>query len=206
MAALTAFVKHVQPEVPGCPQPVVHEAILQACIEFCERTELYDETIAVDTVAGDASYPLSASAGLSVHRVLYVKRGDSPLAPSSRDVFDASAAMAANGDPSHFFFDSTGALVLGPVPEHVETLTVKAVAAPATDATTVPDALAQRWMTAIAAGAKAKLYAQKNTAWYDPAEAQLKERDFSEAINKAVTSLRTGRSGASLRVAMRPLA
>lgn len=206
MAALTAFAKHVQPEVPGCPQPLVHEAILQACIEFCERTELYDESIAVDTVAGVNTYALAAPTGLAACKVLYVKRGDSPLGSSNREAFDASTAMAASGEPSRFYMNSHGDLVLGPTPQEIETLTVKAVVVPAADATEVPDALARRWMLAIAAGAKAKLYAQKNSAWYDPAEASLKERDFSEAVNKAINTLRSGRSGTPLRVSLRPMA
>lgn len=206
MAALTAFAKHVQPEVPGCPQPIVHEAILQACIEFCERTEMFDAVLPVDTVVGDNTYALTAATGYSAYKVLFVRRGDSPLDSSNRETFDATPALADAGEATHYYFDSTGQLVLGPVPDTVETLSVKAVVVPAVDATTVPDALSARWMLAIAAGAKAKLYSQKNTAWYDPAEAQLKERDFSEAINKAAIALRAGRSGTMLRVAMRPLA
>jgi hypothetical protein len=207
MAALADFSKHVLIEVPMCPQPVVNEAVLRACIEFCERTALFDEKTVVETEAGDDMYALAFNSGLVAHRVLYVKRGDSPLSRSSRDLADGAAGdLGATGAPTMYYLNASDMLVLAPVPDSVETLTVKAIVKPAQTATAVPDSLAAHWMLGIAAGAKAFLFSQKGTAWYDPEASLTKASQFSQAIDKAITQQRAGRSGTQSRVVMRPAA
>lgn len=205
MAALTAFSKHVQLEVPGCPQPVVNEAVLRACIEFCERTAIIEEKTTVDIVVDTAEYTPSFASGMVAHRLVDVKRDGTPLRRSSTEKLD-SIQEDAVGEPSLYYLSGAGDIVFAPIPDAVETLDVKAVVKPSHDATEVPDALANHWMLVIAAGAKALLFSQKNTAWYDPNEAAAKARDFSQGIDKAITQKRAGRSGTPSRVQMRPAA
>lgn len=207
MAALSEFHKLIAPEVPGCPQPVMNEAILRACIEFCERTSVTDETVTVATVAATAEYALTFTTGYTAHRLIYVRRSDNTeLTRSSREIFDVNTGAVEAGDATHYYLSTAGKLVLGPIPDAIETLTVKAVTKPTRTATTVADSLADHWGPAIAAGAKALLYAQKGTAWYDPNEAAQKETDFSGAINLAIAQRNAGRSGTQQMVTMRPAA
>lgn len=206
MAALTAFLKQVQLEVPNCSQPILLEAILRACIEFCERTELFDETTDVTTVAGTATYTPSFASGMVATRAVYVKRDDELLTRTNRDVFNAYDDLVEAGEADSYYLSSTGKLVLGPVPDAVETLEFKAIVKPAATATTVPDALSDDWATAIGNGAKTKLFAQRNTPWYAPDEAIMQASMFSAHVTKAINSRNTGRSGALLRVKMRPFA
>jgi hypothetical protein len=207
MAALADFSKHVLIEVPMCPQPVANEAVLRACIEFCERTALFDEKTTVETDPGDDTYALAFNSGLVAHRILYVKRGDSPLSRSSLDQMDgATGDLGGTGAPTMYYLNASDMLVLAPAPDSVETLTVKAVVKPSQVATAVPDALAAHWMLGIAAGAKALLFSQKSTAWYDPNASVAKASEFSQAIDKAITQQRAGRSGTQSRVVMRPAA
>ncbi len=210
MAALTAFLKHVQPEVPVCPQPIVLEAILRASIEFCERTRLFDETVSVTTTAGDSEYTLSVTSGYTAHDILYVKKtsDDTYLGASKREVFDASNTYTDDGEPTAYYLTATGKLKLGPVPtaSDLDTYSVKLIIKPSTSATTVQDALADHWALVIAAGAKSFLYAQKNTAWYAPDEAAVKGAFFTAGVNRAKAELNLGRSGTPTQVAMRPFA
>lgn len=206
MAALTEFLKHVQLEVPNCSQPVLLEAVLRACIEFCERTELIDETTTVDTVIGTATYTPSFTSGMLAQRLVYVERDGLPLTRSNRDLFNAYSELRDAGEAEYYYLSSTGKLALGPIPDAVETLDLKAIVKPADNATTVPDVLVDDWLPAIASGAKARLFAQKNTPWYDPTEAVMQSNMFTSGVTDATNSRNTGRSGAQLRVKMRPLA
>lgn len=210
MAALTAFLKHVQPEVPVCPQPIVLEAVLRACIEFCERTRLFDETVSVTTVAGTSEYSLGVASGTVAHEIIYVRKtsDDSDLGSSKREQFDANITFNDSGEPLAYYLTAAGKLKVGPVPAAGDeaTYSVKVVIKPSTSATTVQDALADHWALVIAAGAKSFLYAQKNTAWYAPDEAAIKGAFFTSGINRAKAELNLGRSGTPTQVAMRPFA
>lgn len=205
--ALTEFLKHVQPEVMGCPQPIALEQILRACIDFCARSRLLDETTTVTTVAGTATYAMTFASGLVAHDLVYVRRDTTTqLNRSTREDFDASTSTTEDGEATSYYMNGENNLVLGPIPNAVETLDVKAVVKPVYNATTVPTVLLADWFTEIAAGAKAKLYAQKNTAWYDPIEAAKKETQFSAGVRDATHRTNTGKTRALIRVQMRPAA
>lgn len=210
MAALTSFLKHVQPEVPVCPQPVVLEAVLRASIEFCERTRLFDETVTVTTVAGTAEYSLAVASGYVAHDVIYVRRvsDDAELGPSKREEFDMHAWLTDTGAPTAFYLTAAGKLRIGPIPAAVDVAaySVKLITKPAVNANSVPDMLADHWALTIAAGAKSFLYAQKNTAWHAPDEAMAKGAMFTSGVNRAKAELNLGRSGTPTRVTMRPFA
>jgi len=60
MAALTALRSKVQPHVGGCPLPMIDDAILQAVVEFCNRSRAYRFTPAqITVVASTADYTVS---------------------------------------------------------------------------------------------------------------------------------------------------
>lgn len=206
MAALSAFNPYIAHEVPGCPQPVLEAAVLRACIDFCERTSLFDEATTVAVVAGTSEYAMAFASTLVSHRVLNVRRDGAALSRSNREALEASGLLDDSNTPSHYYQTGTGKLHLAPIPNATETLDVTAVVKPAYDAATVPDALLQDWAVEIGLKAKAILYAQKNTAWYDVNEATKKEREFSDAVNTAINRIRSGGAGGVTRVQMRPAA
>lgn len=206
MAALSAFNPYIAHEVPGCPQPVLEAAVLRACIDFCERTSLFDEATTVAVVAGTSEYAMAFASTLVSHRVLNVRRDGAALSRSNREALEASGLLDDSNTPSHYYQTGTGKLRLAPIPNATETLDVTAVVKPAYDAATVPDALLQDWAVEIGLKAKAILYAQKNTAWYDVNEATKKEREFSDAVNTAINRIRSGGAGGVTRVQMRPAA
>ncbi len=207
MATLGAFHKLIAPEVAGCPEPVMNEAVLRSCIEFCERSRAFTETVSFNTSPGIAKYSIPVSTNTSPYEVVVVWRaGGTKLWKITRDIYDISFSPTITGAPMYYYMDTGGMLVLGPTPAASEQLTLTVVVKPSYNATIVDDALLAQWAPAIASGAKARLYAQKGMAWYDPAEAALKEREFSEAVSSLVAQTNSGRSGGLLRVVMRPAA
>lgn len=193
MADLSGIARLVRIAVPGCSEPQIADAIIDAAIEFCRETRVVTETLSVATVIGQASYALATSAGTRANRVNRVERGTVPLSKSSKPVFDANPIMRAGGTASHYYLDDDS-LVLGPVPDAVETLTLAVAVEPELGATTVPDVLYNEWRRVIASGAKATLLAQK-MPWQSLTDAQIENALFVGGITAAISKRDGGGSG-----------
>lgn len=194
-AALTTFAKYVRPEVPGCPEVVILDAIKRAGIEFCKRTKTIKETVAISTVADQARYDLDTGEGTVVEEVLAVKRdGADNLNPSSFAEFTNYHMDRDSGTPNFFYLDGTE-LVLGNIPDAVESLSAIVRIRPAEDATTLPDELANRYLMEIAAGAKSYLMFQAKKPWTDIEQAVTNNAIFQKAISDA--NLREAKGGAN---------
>ena len=57
--AIADFVKYVRTEVPGCPEPLIDDAVMRTCIDFCTRTELLSEIIELVTSATLPTYAVT---------------------------------------------------------------------------------------------------------------------------------------------------
>jgi hypothetical protein len=196
MAALDSFTRYVRPEVPGCPELQIRDAILHAGIDFCKRTNISRETVTVATVAGTARYDLIPllDAGFMPDQVLFVSRGFyDDLTPSNeREFLDNN--LTRDGKPEFYYLDGNE-LVLGYTPNAVETLTVTVKAMPTEAATTLPDELYNRYRLQVAAGAKALLMVMRKQPWTDLEGAQINGGLFNAAIDKEV--LRYAKGGGS---------
>lgn len=185
MAALTDFARYVRPEVPGCPDIQILDAVLHAGIEFCKRTKIARETITLTTVVDTARYDLTAelAANTEPDEVLSVARGDYfDLTPSSEAEFLA-CALTLPGTPRYFYQDGRE-LVLGDIPNAVEDLTVTVKTYPGEAATTIPDQLYQRYRLEIAAGAKALLMVMQGQPWTNLEGASIHGGLFNRAIDR----------------------
>lgn len=197
-AALTAFAKYVRPEVPGCPEIVILDAVRRAGIEFCKKTRIIRETLTVTTVEDQARYTLNTMAGTRVDEVLAVKRDQAEnLNPSSFVEFTDYHMDRNTGAPNYFYLDGNE-LVLGNIPEGEEELEVIVRLMPLENATTLPDELADRYLMEIAAGAKSFLMFQRNKPWTDLEGAATNNAMFQKAINEA--NLRHAKGGAGKRL------
>lgn len=194
MADLSGIARLVRIAVPGCPEPLISDAIIDAAIEFCRRTRAVTEDVSVTTAAADATYPLDTSAGTRAWRVLRVERDTVPLNKSSKPVFDANPHLRADGTASHYYLEDD-TLTLGPVPEVVETLDVSVVVEPVLGATTIPDVLYNDWRRVVAAGAKAILLAIPKTEWQSLSDAAIELAAFNSGVEDAITKRDGGGAG-----------
>jgi hypothetical protein len=194
MAALTAFAKYVRPSVPGCPEPVLLDAILRACIEYASRTKFLQETITVNTAIGATAYTLATGTGTEPIEIRSIKRDTTGLNPSGRYDVDAEGLDLSEGTPTDFYLESDGSMIIYPAPDAAEALLVKVAVAPTNSATTVSDAfLVAGRIDKIAAGAKAILMLMPNTPWSNTQDAAIQVGIMEAAI--ALETLKQAKGG-----------
>lgn len=194
MADLSGIAKLVRLAVKGCPDLLIDDAIIDAAIEFCRETRAVTEALTVTTVIGQSSYALATSANTRANRAQRVERGTVPLEKSSKPAFDANPALRAAGTASHYYLDDD-TLVLGPVPDKIEALTVSVVIEPVIGSTTVPDVLHNDWRRVIASGAKAVLLTIPKTEWQSLPDAVIENTLFTLGVESATSKRDGGGSG-----------
>lgn len=203
MAALSVFAKYVRPSVPGCPEPVLLDAILQACIDYCARTKTITQQVNVTTAIGSNTYPLTPllTAGYEPVEVNRVMRSGFDLDPSSLNEAHKQRLTMRTDNALVFWQDENAQLVLAPTPDTVETLQAIVAIAPTMSATTVPDALLLNMRyRAIAAGAKAILMLEhKKQPWSDMQQGMEEKAMFDEAIAKEIKKRARGGGHKPLR-------
>lgn len=118
---------------------------------------------------------------------------DDFLDPSSRIDFINERLDSTPGTPTHFYMDESNSIVLGPVPEAVETLNVKLNLRPSDIATTLPDTLYDNWRRAIAAGARIWIRENYDT-WVNDDEMAKDIGIFESAITEAKSQREKGRT------------
>jgi hypothetical protein len=198
--ALLDFAKYVRPEVPGCPEIMILDAIKQAGIEFCERTKIAKEVVTITTVADEPRYALTTEEGTTPDMILVVKREDAEnLDPSSHEEFTDEHFDRDSGEPRYYYLDDNE-IVLGMIPSGVEDLDVTVKLRPTEEATTLPDVLANKYKRKIACGAKARLMVMAGKPWSNPAAAQFNESEFQKAIDDANLREAKGNTNKRLRV------
>lgn len=201
MAALSEIAKYVRPDVPGCPDIMILDAILRAGIEFCKRTRTVKEDLTITTILDIPDYVLNTSAGTVVDEVLSVARGQyENLDPSTHKEFEQEGYNKIVGTPQYFYLKGDNTLVLGNIPVGVEDLDVVVKIRPAEDATVLPDEIVNRYKYELASGAKSILMLMSKQPWTDIQMATVHRGLFEDAI--ATTNLREakGASRKPLRV------
>lgn len=197
---LSDFAKYVRPEVAGCPDIVLLDAILRAGIEFCKDTRIIKQTLNVTTIVDQPRYLLTTAQDTLPENILAVSRNQyDQLDASSFREFENLDLNNFSGTPQYFYLDVDDYLVLGRVPNSVETLQVTVKVRPSEDAVTLPDELSRRYKHQIASGAKSILMLMKDQPWTDIANASIHKGLFEEAINEANSRDAKGASRKPLR-------
>lgn len=200
MAALSAFAKYVRPEVAGCPEIEILDAILRAGIQFCKESRAVKQPSSITTVAGTSEYAITLPTGLIPEEILSVKRGQfDDLEASSFHSFQNKNLHSISGAPGYFYMNESDKLVLGAIPNSAETLDVWLRVRPIEDATVLPDLLFSRYRYEIAHGAKSILMLMKDKPWTDIQQAGIYQTLFNDAIAESNVRDAKGASGKRLR-------
>lgn len=206
MAALSDFYRYITMDVPGCPLPVVDQAIVDTAIEFCTRTGAWKSwTGPVTTVANIAEYDIDIPAGAIVRQVEAVAVGTKQLGAIS-DLLETGAMpnwQDNSGQPTQATYDDENKVVrVIPTPTlGNETMRFLVSFIPTYNATTVPDVLLQRYARGFGAGVKAALQLQKQ-AWGDPGAAGINQGFYEDAIRGATAY--TTRQGMRMPLRSKP--
>jgi hypothetical protein len=197
------FYSKVLPWAPGAFEGSVDDALRQAAIDFCEKTEGWQRTLdATSTSAGTAAYDLELDGGEAVVRLLNLKVG-------GKTANFIAAAQADDWPDDEERTDLVGyttdraTLVLDPVPA-VSGLPIVARVAlkPTQDADGVDDALFQQYAQGISFGAITLLCSQLNKPYSNPQQAVTAAGAFESAKQEARNTVATG--GARIRLRVKP--
>ena len=160
MKALSAFYPRVLPYLPGCSEPFASQVILDAAIDFCEKSLTLRQNLdTFRTVIGTIEYDLDPpSTQHDINRVMSVAVNYKELAAGMAEVV-RNDLPTANSTPLAFYTsraDSVFVLRLTPPPDAVYPVVVGVSLSPARTATLLDDDLYNQWIDPIVSGALAR--------------------------------------------------
>lgn len=179
----------VMPYVAGCPEPTVDQAILDAAIEFAERTQIvFTHEAPITLVNGQSTYYVFPEFGLDVDMVQGVHCGTRELirvTPNSLHDEVPDWQTSISSEPTHFStFVSPGEITVYPKPASVNgaKLRVMATWAPTMTATSIPDELGKRFFRDLVEGAKARLMLMPDRKWSNPQLGAVAQNAFDSGV------------------------
>lgn len=202
------FYPEVMPYFPGIPEPLAFNAVRNACIEFCDRTDwLVYTPVLQDVIQNQAEYDLTLDVpnDTTVARVQSAWYVDLPLVPRSDD--DLRRIYNLNwrdqtGRPAYYTQYEPTTMILCPVPDQnaSQSLAVTLILRPTRDSTTVDDRLHERWVEVIAYGARMRLHEAAGHAYENPTLAEKYRALFKNGIDQAIAERTRGMTRSTMRV------
>lgn len=204
----TNFFPWVAPFFPGIPDPLLTDAIRNACIEFCEKSGwlLYTPT-PQQVTANENEYDLTLDlpTDTTVARVKSAWVYGLTIEPKDEEDLRRMYNLdwrTQTGNPAYFTQYEPTTLIIVPVP----TLTVPAglqmtlVLRPTRTSTTVDGDLFERWLETVAYGARARLHGVPGQQYESPQMADRLTQMFRAGVNRATAERQHGLTRATLRV------
>lgn len=195
MVALSTLTQRLEHYAPGASQPLMERALLDAAIEFCRDSRVISEELDGIAVTADSrTATLASTEGTRVVHALRVWFDDAELysvAPGDL----TGDWMAHTGTPVGYYMETEDTVRLYPIPSANGTLKARAATAPAHDADEVADALADRWLDAILAGALARILLVPGQPFSSPEGAQAALGSFYAAASRARLEHAKGQTG-----------
>jgi hypothetical protein len=210
MKALSAFFPRILPYLPGCPEPLAAQVLIDAAIEFCDSSLVLRQNLdTFNTVVGRVQYDLDApSAQHDINRVLGVTLDGKELVAGMAEAIRGDMPTAP-AKPRGFYTDRTDSvftLMLSPPPDEVYSVVVNVALSPARTATQLDDDLYNTWINPIVSSAIAQAMQIPGQPFSNPAQAQIL---LNSVARQTVTSRIEGNYGfvrGSMRVRSRPFA
>ena len=210
MKALSAFFPRILPYLPGGPEPLVAQVLIDAAIEFCDSSLVLRQNLdTFNTVVGRVQYDLDApSAQHDINRVMGVTLDGKELVAGMSEALRGDMPTAP-AKPRGFYTDRTDSvftLMLSPPPDKVYSVLVNVALSPARTATQLDDDLYNTWINPIVSSAIARAMQIPGQPFSNPAQAQIL---LNSAARQTVTSRIEGNYGlvrGSMRVRYRPFA
>lgn len=184
MKALSLFHPYVLVEVSGAPDPLVNQAIVLTCRDFCQRTAVWTEWM--DAIQPNATnrFEFDVSTSQELVKVVRALAGTTELDVLSyrdvpRDWMDPTSTQLIN---KLVHLEGNEFLVF-PLP--TESIYLQLAFKPAISATTVADVLFDSYVEDIAAGAKARLMTMRDMPFTDIGHAAIHRQAYEAGISRA---------------------
>ena len=209
MADLRDFERFVLPFCPGAPLPAVHDAVLDASIEFCTRTRLDRHFVEpITLVRGVVEYEIDPPDGDSqVTEALAAWLPEGKIDPATRPELDAlypggwdQLRVGSTFEVRRFYCRAPGFIRLVPAVDVkvARALRLEIAVAPTRDAREVPDVLLHRHAERIRDGALSRLH-QHAASYADPQRALVYGELFERHCNTLADESTHGFSHQPLR-------
>ena len=211
MAALADFERFILPFMSNVPIPAVHDAVLDACIDYCTRTRLLRDMVEpITLVKGVDEYEIDPPDGDNqITEVIAAWLPEGQLYPATRPELDAlypkgwfDLRVGSTYEVRHFYCRQPGLIRLVPSVNNKisRALRLEVAYAPTRTAREVSDILLNRYAEKIATGALAKLH-QHNAEYADPNRAVIYMQQFESYCNELADESSHGFSHQPLRTA-----
>lgn len=174
MIAIDEFLTSVLPDVPGCPESLASEMVLEAAITLCKRSRVLKEALdPIDVVAAQRDYTLSTYGDTVVIEPVSVLYDSVRLDAVQEAILDDMAPTwrLSDGPFGYYTVLNPGTLTLAFSPSVGVTggLRVTVSVRPSNQSVALPDVLYNEYSGTIADGAKALLMVIPGKAWSNPA-------------------------------------
>lgn len=205
MKPLDDFLPFILPHVPGYAVPTSQQVLVQAAIEFCDRTSVIQEISEQIARAGVAVYDVDVPNQQVLVRVQEVLYDGRPL-----DVVSYPVAELQDGRPTFVMMPLPAqpdfTIIPAPAPDHVATMAVRAAFKPTPDADQLHDDLYTQWLDAVVQGALRRMYSMPGQPFTSMTNAQIAGAAFEKHVCDARLVASRKRLVSSMRVRPRPLA
>lgn len=203
----SALYSRILPFVPGCPEPTVDQAVMDAATEFAERTQLiFTIEAPISLVDGVSTYSVTPVSGISVSLIRHVYCGARELdavTPSGlQDQLPTWQASSSSEPTKYSCFGEPGTITVYPTPQRVSTEKLRIVASwePTFGATQIPDELVTGYARDIVEGAKARLMMIPERKWTNLQLAGIAEGKFEAAVAEGKIKAIHAKAAGSLHV------
>jgi hypothetical protein len=201
---LSDFLPKVLPHVPGCPDPLAENHVLEAAIEFCRRTNVWRVDLDPITLAANVSeYDLANPANGKVQLVERVLYNGVPLDPKTPHQLDQDMPgwPTLKGSIVAYYMLTRRKFRIVQIPAATETnaIVVQVSARPTRTATVLDSELYEEYLDEVAAGALSSLLGIPGKEWSSSAKAKERMDEFEKAISTYTANAAQSFSRAPLR-------
>jgi len=202
------FLPEVMPYVRDVPEIVAVQAIRNACIEFCEKTMVLEQSLDPQPlIAGVHTYDLDPDdSSYRVINIVEAWNGEQFLIPKSVEalttIYRVTNWETLSGNPYYYYRPRPSEMRLVPTPSvsNQSQLRVKAAIAPTRASTAIDENIFERYLEYIAFGARGRLYDTPNQPYYDPNSAAVYLKRFNDKIAEVRVLVNKGNVRASNRI------
>lgn len=207
------IVPFVAAEVPGCPEVLIKQSIVQAAIEFCVETlawqEIQDPVALVD---GSNELDMDIPRDARIVTVKDIWASNRKLRPVTMDqLFERipNWQTATGTEPVYYNASADWQTIrIFPIPLDSQgaQITMRAAYAPKLTATTLPDEIVTKHLDGLTGGAKSRLMLMPGRAWTNTQLAGVYRVQFNDQILKAKIDILHDRVQGSVSVRPHPFA
>ena len=189
-SALILFRPTIIPNVPGCPDFVIENAVLLAAREFCKDTRIWqdapgdEEVLIIDVAGEDIVYALTVPEDSNIIGIAAVLRNESPMSPGIEYALDVQ----------------TASVIFAYAPSPEDEIKVRRVYKPARTAATVPDFLYNEFEEAISNKALSDLVAMPGKPWTNLALVGDFRQKYQSSVHETISRAMKGGTIRSLSV------